>query len=151
MAQITQQQWDTIVFDAFGLRSGSNPDDLDGATYSMDMDINDPRSGVPANWSSLLDGTIAQIMQFPGYQDRYLMIVQPSTGGSWEYPNCFPKCSSYASSVLTAVQMGQATGEDLANWVVANIPSEARDRGDGATEATNEQAPRSAPTSAALD
>lgn len=124
MAMITHEQWIEVVLQSLGLRSGSTPTDFDGASYSMNMGGEfGPADPPPAGWEDRLTATCSLIKGFPGSGDRYLMIVKPSAGNSFEYPDCFPKCSSKPSSALATVQIGEATVEELADWVVANVPA----------------------------
>lgn len=124
MAMITHEQWMEVVLQSLGLRSGASPTDFDGASYSMNMGGTfGPADPPPEGWEERLTATCSLIKGFAGSGDRYLMVAKPSAGRSFEYPDCFPKCSSKPSSALATVQIGEATVEDLCNWVVANIPS----------------------------
>lgn len=122
MADIDNAQWLNVTINLLGLRSGSSPNDFGPASYSMNNALSwrDPK---PADWSDRLNATIELMLGFPNHEARYLMIVEPSAGNSFEYPACFPKCSSRPRSALTTVLIGRSTRDQLADWVVANIPA----------------------------
>ena len=122
---LTAKQWQYIILNSLGLRSGATNMDIgSAASYSMDMGvaISLPLPGIPPNWMDLLKGTIKFMKGFPNSDTRFLLIVSRSTGNSYEYKDCFPKCSVKPSVVHASTSLA-ASEEELVEWVLNNIPS----------------------------
>lgn len=120
---ITQRQWNFIMLNMLGLRSGARPDDINSAaSYAMDcgQGAKLPMPPMPSNWDELLSGTITHMQEFPGYQDRYLLIVSKSTSSNYEYEDCFPKCSSKPTKVWNSTSLNEGV-DKLTAWVIDSI------------------------------
>jgi hypothetical protein len=117
---INIEQWIKIQLQLIGLRSGTNPNDIDGASYAMDMGPHQFNKEIPNNWNQLLKSTIELIKGFEGSDDRFLLIVLGVTGTSWDYPGCFPKCSTHPRQVLASTSLIRPI-EELVEWVLENI------------------------------
>ncbi len=122
--RISAKQWQYILMNMVGLRSGATADDINSAaSYAMDAGktAGIPFPPIPENWDDLLDGTITHMKEFEGADSRYLLIITKSSGDSFEYQDCFPKCSVKPTNVLASTRLNADVGE-LTEWVVANIP-----------------------------
>lgn len=123
---ITPQQWNFILTNMLGLRSGATQDDINNAaSYAMDcgIKVTIPLPSIPINWDALLSGTIIHMQKFNGYKKRYLLIVSKSTSSTYEYSDCFPKCSSKPNKVWGSTSLDSSV-EDLIQWVVKKIPQQ---------------------------
>jgi hypothetical protein len=121
---ITAKQWQFILMNMLGLRSGATEDDIkSAASYAMDTGktAGIPFPPIPENWDGLLAGTITHMKEFEGSDNRYLLVVSKSSGGSFEYQGCFPKCSVKPTKVWASTKL-DASVEELTKWVVDNIP-----------------------------
>ncbi|HWK94088.1 MAG TPA: hypothetical protein VNR39_01570 [Pseudolabrys sp.] len=126
-AALTQQQWTNVCTNLWGLRSGANPGDINGAGYGMDNGNAVPMNcfqPAPANWDALLNGTITLIKGFPNSGGRYLLIVSGCPGLAPDYPGAFPKCNHVNGAVqfATPLTMANYTVPQLINWVNATLP-----------------------------
>lgn len=124
---LTQQQWTNVCVDFLGLRSGATAVDTNGAGYGMDNGNTVPMNCLqppPANWDTLLNGTITLIKGFPNSGGRYLLIVNGCPGQAADYPGAFPKCNHVSGNVVQATPQTLAnyTVQQLIAWVNANIP-----------------------------
>lgn len=129
MLQINQLQWKNICVEGLGLRSCNETEinllDLGIASYSMDMNRQYCFMELPPNnWINLLNGTLIMIKSFENSSQRYLTIINGSRGNSFEYDNCFPKCSSRTcvNKVLAQTIISDKSVDELAQWVIDNIP-----------------------------
>ena len=109
-----------INLNMLGLRSEDNATEIkSAASYAMDCgkQWSDP---VPENWSELLSGTIQMMQGFVGYKTRFLLIVSKSTGGSYDYPGCFPKCSAKPTEIKASTSLDNYA-DKLVEWVVKQL------------------------------
>jgi len=123
---ITAKQWQFILLNMLGLRSGETPDDISkAASYAMDcgVKVTIPFPPIPEKWEAMLSGTITHMQEFPGYEKRFLLIVSKSSGNNFEYDDCFPKCSAKPDKVWSSISLNNSV-EELKQWVVANIPEQ---------------------------
>jgi hypothetical protein len=121
---ITEKQWQSILMNMLGLRSGSKSDDINSAaSYAMDCGVKAqwPLPSKPENWDKLLSGTLTTMKGFKESEKRFLLIVSKSTGNSVEYEGCFPKCSVKPVKVWAHTSL-DAEIEPLIKWVCSNIP-----------------------------
>lgn len=137
MGVLKGKQWSNILTNYVGLRSENNDREIKNcASYAMDMgvDIKDIKSFLsePENWESRLDNTLKLMMSAENSNSRYLMIVGNSTGGTFEYPGCFPKCSAKPTMLrnptnptnpIIGISLNN-TAATLKQWVLDNIPQE---------------------------
>ena len=76
----------------------------------------------PQKWDILLTNTLEKILSFENSSKRYFLIVKPSHGGSFEYKDCFPKCSSKPTMVQAHTEINGKEITILKQWVIENIP-----------------------------
>lgn len=122
---ITDRQWQFILLEMLGLRSGATPDDINSAaSYAMDCGnlARIPFPPIPADWDELLFGTIKHMQEFVGYKERYLLIVSKSSSENFEYKDCFAKCSHKPTKVWYSTSLDNQV-EALADWVGQKIPT----------------------------
>ena len=124
MPAIDKAQWMKVNLDMLGLRSGANTGDFKAASYAMDMGAKYKLGDdVPPEWEGMLDNTVTLIKGFANSSSQVLMIVRPSHGDSPEYSGCFPKCSAKPTEMIASMPIGDSSAEEMAQWVVDNIPS----------------------------
>jgi len=123
---ITKGQWRNVCLNLLGLRSEDNGAVIkSAASYAMDCgkEWNNNKEP-PENWDSLLKGTIERMQGFGGYEKRFLLVVNLSTGAlPPEYSGCFPKCSAKSSTVYAATPLND-TVDHLIEWVMQEISIE---------------------------
>lgn len=125
---ISKVKWTSACDKGLGIRSGATANDTDGAGYGLD----DGKAGFacfqapPGNWDTRLADTIAFMRSFENGDGRYLIIMKICRGSAGRYwdNRTFPKCPTSGQTIIaaTAQTMVNYSNQELAEWVINNIP-----------------------------